>query len=291
MNFIQLKSRAKINLALDVISKRPDGYHELQTVMQTLSLHDTILIKKIDKFPFKLVCNLCWLPVDERNIVHKTAHLLINRFNIKDGIFIELQKNIPVSAGLGGGSGNCAATLIGMRKLFNLPLSNRELSEIGASLGADVPYCLIRGTVLAKGIGDKLTNLPPHPPTHVVLVRPPVAVSTAMIFSKLNLKNISKRPNINKLIRQIEIGSVKGIAKNFCNVLEDVTCNIHPMISEIKLKLLECGALGALMSGSGPTIFAYFEQYELAKHAINQIKTYFPSIRDVFLSSIFNPRT
>ncbi len=290
MNFILLKSRAKINIALDVIGKRPDGYHELQTIMQTLNLYDSILIKKVDKFPFKLVCNLCWLPTDEKNIVHKTANLLIERYNIKEGVFIELQKNIPVSAGLGGGSGNCAATLIGMRKLFNLPITNRELSEIGASLGADVPYCLKRGTVLAEGIGDKLTKLPSHPPVHVVLVRPPVAVSTAMVFGKLKLNEITVRPNIPAIMQALEQGDVKNIAGNFCNVLETVTHKLHPVILDIKNKLTEQDALGTLMSGSGPTVFAYFHDYRSAKKAISEIKKSFPNIRDIFLSSIFNPK-
>ncbi len=288
-----MKARAKINLALDVINRRQDGYHNLVSIMQTLSLYDTLLIKKVDKFPFKFVCNTKWLPTDDKNIVFKTAKLLINEYNIKDGVFIELVKNIPISAGLAGGSSDCAATLIGMRKLFDLPISNDELLSIGKSLGADVPYCIMRGTMLAEGIGEKLTPIiPPHPSNvYVLLVRPPIFVSTATVFKKLDLNKVTERPNIGGIIRHIRKGDIRGVARNFCNVLETVTINMHPIILDIKNTMQSCNTLGCLMSGSGPTVFGYFERKEHAFFAASVIKKRFPAIRDIFITTIFNPYT
>ncbi len=287
MNHIYLKANAKINLALDVIKKRDDGYHDLKMLMQSVGLHDTLLIKKVDKFPYKFVCNKRWLPTDDRNIVNRASKLLIERYNIKDGIFIELKKNIPVCAGMGGGSSDCAATLIGMRRLFSLPVSNEELMAIGKELGADVPFCLIRGTALAEGIGERLTPLKPHPKNvFIVILTPQIYVSTVTVFKNLDLSKITERPDINGMIEVMNAGDIKTLASMFCNVLETVTIPMYPIIAEIKEALMESGAMGALMSGSGPTVFGYFDDRLKADAALRIARKRFPDIREAFLTSV-----
>lgn len=289
MDCIYMKARAKINLALDVLSKRPDGYHEMKMVMQTLRLYDGIYIKRINKPKIKLACECKWLPLDEKNLVYKAAQVLIDKYSITDGVFIEINKVIPVSAGLAGGSSDCAATLLGMKKLFNLPISRKELLEIGKSLGADIPYCLTGGTILAEGIGEKLTHLPSHPNVSIVLVKPPIKVSTAFVFENLNLEKIKIHPNIDKMISCIQRQNLEGISNEFINVLETVTEEMHPIITDIKEILLSYNAIGTLMSGSGPTVFAYFRKREEALRAIEGIKASNPEIHEIFLTSIYNP--
>lgn len=288
MNYISLKANAKINLALDVIDKRDDGYHNLNMIMQTLKLHDNILIKKSNRVKLKLITNLGWLPVDERNLVHKAVSLIQKNYNVTSGVVVEIKKNIPISAGLGGGSADCAAALIGMRRLFNLLIPNNELLQIAKTLGADVPYCLMQGTVLAQGIGDKLTKLEPHPPVYVLLAKPNISVSTAGVFKSLDLQSIDKSPNINNIIKNIQLGNIKGIANNFCNVLESVTEVNYPIIKEIKKIMYNHGAMGALMSGSGPTVFAYFEHKKDAIATIKYLKQNKKSVREIYLTGIFN---
>jgi len=283
-----MKAHAKINLSLDILGKRSDGYHDMRSVMQTLHLHDDLTIKKIHKQKFKLVCNLNWLPVDSDNLVHKAATILIKNFNIESGIFIELNKKIPVAAGLAGGSSDCAATLLGIRKLFKLPISDAELSSIGKTLGADVPYCMTGGTVLAEGLGDQITKLPHHPQTLVVLAKPPISLSTSTVFKKFKLENVTERPNIEKMIDDIKNQNLHDIAGGFCNVLESVSLKLSPDIEKIKLTMLQNNALNSLMSGSGPTVFGYFQHKSDAVRAINSIKSENPNIREVFLTSIYN---
>lgn len=289
MDYIYLKARAKINLALDVISKREDGYHNLIMIMQTLNLHDTIYIKKADANTLKLSTNINRLPVNEKNIVYKAAQVLIEKYNIKDGVIINLHKNIPISAGLGGGSSDCASTLIGMRTLFKLNITNDELLQIGKSLGADVPYCLQRGTMLAEGIGDKLTKLPDHPPVYVLLAKPPINVSTALIFSQFDNTKVMSRPNIEEMITNLKNKNLKKVASGFCNVLETVTEKMHPIIISIKEIMISNNALGAIMSGSGPTVYGYFENKKDANKAFACINSDFPEIDEIHLTNIFNP--
>lgn len=283
-----MKARAKINLALDVLGKRDDGYHDMRSIMQTLYIHDGLFIKKIHKQKFKLVCNLKWLPVDSENLVYRAANLLIEKFDIKTGIFIELNKNIPIAAGLAGGSSDCAATLLGMRKLFNLPISNSELFEIGKSLGADIPYCMKGGTILAEGLGEVLTKIPPHPQTLVVLAKPSFSLSTATVFKKFDSTIVTERPNIDKMIVDIKNQDVTAIAKGFCNVLESVSINMHPEINRLKQIMISNNAIGSLMSGSGPTVFGYFKNKSDAISAIRAIKRDMPSTKEIFLTSVYN---
>lgn len=289
MNYINVYGNAKINLALDVLGKRPDGYHDLSTIMQSLTLKDHIYIRKIFAPTIKIVSNLKWLPTDERNLVYKACKALFDIYKPDRGVYIELTKVIPICAGLGGGSADCAATLHGIRKLFKLPVSDDRLLEIGKSLGADVPFCLKKGTMLAEGIGEKLVRLPDHPFIYVLLAKPNISVSTTKVFSALNMDHIEKRPDTAKIIGAIENNNIDFIAANLCNVLETVTIKQYPIISTIKEIMMKNGAKGALMSGSGPTVFGYFSRREEAYMTLRKLKTDL-MLREVYITSTYNGR-
>lgn len=288
MNYIQMKARAKINPALDVIGKREDGYHELKMIMQTVNVYDTLFIKKTLSNKIELSTNLVWLPNDGRNLVYKAAELLRSEYNIKNGLYINLNKSIPVAAGLAGGSSDCAAALIGIRNLFNLQIPNEKLYEYAKQLGADVPYCLLRGTALAEGIGEKLTKLNPFPKVFVLLAKPPISVSTASVFKSFDVNKVQKHPDIEKILFYIEKSDINGICSEMGNVLEDVTAKEYPIINELKNSMLENGALGSLMSGSGPTVFGFFETKSKAFNSMKVLKKDF-HIKDCFITTIFNP--
>ena len=285
---IYLKARAKINVSLDILGKRADGYHEMKMIMQTLDLHDGIYIKKIDKPRVKIVTSLLWLPTDQRNLAYRAAELLRQEYKINEGIFINIRKNIPVSAGLAGGSADCAATLVGIKQLFNLPISTKELMQIGQSLGADVPFCIMRGTALAEGIGERLTRLGPHPRVYVLLAKPSISVSTASVFKKFDINQVTKRPNTEKIIQYIEDKNKRGISNELCNVLESVTIEQHPIIAELKANMMENKAMGAMMSGSGPTVFGYFRCKGDAYRAMEQLKIAYPMIKELFVTKVYN---
>lgn len=289
MNCIYVKARAKINLALDVLGKRPDGYHNLQMIMQSLSLCDDIFIKKTKAPGVKLVSNNPLLPVNQENLAYQAAARLIEEFNIQHGIYIYLNKVIPVGAGLAGGSTNCAATLVALRKLLRLPITDTTLLEMGREFGADVPYCLMRGTAFAEGTGERLTRLQKHPDVTVLLAKPGVNISTKQVFSQYNPNNVTKRPNIPAMLKCIKNSDLKGIAKGFCNVLESVTISNYPEVSKIKEIMLELNALGAVMSGSGPTVFGYFDSKESARLALCCLTKEMPNLKEVFLTTVFNP--
>lgn len=285
---IILKARAKINLTLDVTGKREDNYHILEMIMQTISLYDKVYVKKIDKPVLRLKSNLDWLPADERNLAYMAAKLLKEEFQIKQGIFIELDKRIPVAAGLAGGSTDCAAVLIAVNRLFRLGLSKEELMKYGLRLGADVPYCIMRGTVLAQGIGEVLTPLSQQCPfCYVVLVKLPISVSTAFVYKNLSLQSIQSRPNTAKMIQSIENGDLEGVCNYLCNVLETVTISHYPEINKVKKRLLQLGAKGSLMSGSGPTVFGLFKEKETAQKAVLQLKEEL-KIKDIIFTTIFH---
>lgn len=289
MNYIKLKARAKINLTLDVLGKREDGYHDLKMIMQTVSLYDGVYMKKIEKGKIKVKSNLFWLPADERNLAHKAAKLLIDEFKLDNGIFIELNKQIPVAAGLAGGSSDCAAVLVGMNKLYQLKIPKNKLMEYGARLGSDVPYCILRGTALAEGVGDFLTKLPECPFCYVVLVKPPVSVSTAKVFRGLHLENIKERPQTEKMISCIEKKDIPGIGKYLCNVLENEVIPKYPEIKKVKEELMLAGAAGSIMSGSGPTVFGLFLEKEKALIAAERIREIF-TYKDIFVTTMFENR-
>ena len=287
MNFINLKARAKINLTLDVLNKRDDGYHNLQMIMQTISLYDGVYIEKINKNFVKLKSNISWLPTDEKNLAYKAAIFLKEKFKLKEGIFIELDKKIPVAAGLAGGSSDCAAVLVGINKIFNLHLSKRKLMEYGLNFGSDVPYCIMRGTALAEGRGEILKKLNPCPHMWIVVVKPPISVSTAYIFKNLDLSKINKRPNTKEFINYINDKDYINICKNLCNVLETVTIPMHTIIGDIKELLINNGADGALMSGSGPSVFGFFQDKDKAYIAAENIRNEL-NFRSIYVAETFN---
>ena len=264
---LKLKSLAKINLGLDVLGTRENGYHDVRMVMQTIYLYDNVTLQKTEEPGIQLTTNLFYLPVDEKNIAYKAAKILMDEFQIPGGVKIDLDKHIPVAAGMAGGSSNAAAVLVGMNRLFHLGLSEQELMDRGVQLGADVPYCVMRGTVLAEGIGEILTPLAPLPKCYVLIAKPATSVSTKVVYEKLDSKEIEDHPDIDGIIAGLEAGDLNQVCASMGNVLERVTIEDHPIIEEIKEVMKEFGALNAMMSGSGPTVFGIFSDKKLAKEA------------------------
>jgi len=288
MRFVTLRANAKINLAIEVLGKRDDGYHDLRMIMQTLKLHDDLFIKKTEQNTIRMRSNVVWLPTDDRNLVYRATKLIIDNYNITNGVQIDLTKNIPVSAGLGGGSADCAATLIGMRKLFNLRISNRQLMELGATLGADVPFCVLQGTALVEGIGDRVKKIAPHPFVYVLLAKPNISVSTATIFGDFDISRVERKNDIYKIVKSIERKNIHAICRDFFNDLETVTTVKYPIINNIKNIMLENGASGAMMSGSGPTVFGYYRNRLDAYKAMKAIRMADRSVKEIYLTSTFN---
>lgn len=272
MDKIKLKALGKINLGLDVLGRRPNGYHDVRMVMQTVYLYDQILLEKTDKEGISLKTNLFYLPVNENNLAYRAAKMLIDEFAIKEGVHISLEKHIPVAAGMAGGSSNAAAVLYGMNRLFQLGLTDQELMERGVKLGADVPYCIMRGTVLAEGIGEELTPLPAMPKCHVLLAKPPISVSTQKVYEKLDAQEVTKHPDIDGILLGLQTGDLKKITSSMGNVLENVTITEYPQIESIKDVMKEEGALNAMMSGSGPTVFGIYDDKMLARRAAARIR-------------------
>lgn len=287
MKQIKLNARGKINITLDVLRKREDGYHDLSMIMQTVNLCDNLSIKITNSGNIEMTSNYSWLPCDERNLVYKAAALMKEKYDIKEGISLHLDKNIPVAAGMAGGSSDCAATLIGIRNLLKINASDKELMALGKTLGADVPYCILRGTALAEGIGEKLTQLSPFPDTILLIVKPPINVSTATVFGSLDLSKVDKHPDNKKMIELIKNKDLQGICDNMCNVLESVTIKNYPIIDTIKKSMINNGAMGSLMSGSGPTVFGFFENYDMALKALKYIRSKH-HIREIYITTVFN---
>lgn len=271
MNEINLKANGKINLSLDVLRKRDDGYHEVQMIMQSINLHDEVCIEIIDDGIY-VSCNKPWVPSGSDNIAYKAAELLMKRYKIKKGVNIKIIKNIPVSAGLAGGSTDAAAVIKGINKLFSLNLDQKELMELGKTIGADVPFCIKGGTMLSEGIGELLTPVKPFSNVNILLVKPKISVSTAWVYKNLDINNISERPNIQSILDAIDKRDIGYVANSMKNVLETVTIKKYGVIEEIKQELLELGALGSMMSGSGPTVFGIFENKEKAHFAYEKIQ-------------------
>ncbi len=269
---LEMKALAKINLGLDVIGRRDNGYHDVRMVMQTIYLYDNVTLEKTEEPGIQLKTNLSYLPVDEKNIAYKAAKLLMDEFAIREGVKIILEKRIPVAAGMAGGSSNAAAVLVGMNRLFQLNLSEQELMERGVNLGADVPYCVMRGTVLAEGIGEILTPLAPLPKCYILVAKPGISVSTKVVYEKLDSHEIEDHPDIDGLIEGLDAGDLKQVASTMGNVLERVTIDDYPIIEEIKTMMKKHGALNAMMSGSGPTVFGIFEEKHVAKQAMQKIR-------------------
>ena len=262
---LQLKAYAKINLGLDVVRRREDGYHEVRMIMQSVKLFDKLTFRLLEEDTIRLKTNLGFLPVDENNLVYQAVKVLKERDHVRQGLEIDLFTCIPVAAGMAGGSTDCAAALVGASKLFGLQLGKEQLMELGVQLGADVPYCIMRGTALSEGIGEILTPLPSIPECKILIAKPPIAVSTKFVYEHLDAQGIEKHQDIDGMIEAIRAGSLRGITDRLENVLETVTIPAYPVIDEIKQKMIKGGALNALMSGSGPTVFGIFEDEERAE--------------------------
>ena len=244
---IVLKSYGKINLGLDVLRRREDGYHEVRMIMQTVGLYDVLTMKKRKDDKIEMTCNLSFLPTDERNLVYKAVKLIKDKYHIKDGVEINLSKRIPVAAGMAGGSSNCAAALKGMNQLFDLGLSIDELCEIGVTLGADVPYCIWGGTALSEGIGEKLSRVDAMPDCYILIAKPGISVSTAFVYKNLDLPALSKHPDIDGMLECLKEKDLTGICDRLENVLETVTIKEYPIIEKVKKHLMDQGAKGALI--------------------------------------------
>lgn len=289
MEQINLKAMAKINLGLDVMRKREDGYHEVRMIMQSIHLYDKLCIAKMKRNGIFVETNLRFLPTNENNLVYKAAKLLMDEFGIEQGILIRLQKYIPVSAGMAGGSTDAAAVLYGVNRLFRLGLSAEQLMERGVKIGADVPYCIMRGTALSEGIGEKLTPLPPMPPCHVLIAKPGISVSTKFVYENLNVPGLKFHPDIDGIIEAIREQDLKGVSALLSNVLESVTIKEYPVIEDIKNFMKEHGALNAIMSGSGPTVFGLFGEERTAQRACQDLKNK-GLAKQVYLTDIYNRR-
>lgn len=289
MDKMELKALGKINLGLDVLGRRENGYHDVRMVMQTLYLYDQITIEKTEKPGIELSTNLFYLPVNENNLAYRAADLLMQEFGVEEGVKITLEKHIPVAAGMAGGSSNAAAVLYGINRMFSLGLSQEELMERGVKLGADVPYCIMRGTVLAEGIGEILTPLPAMPRCTVLVAKPPISVSTKLVYEKLDAHEIENHPDIDGVLEGLKRQDLKKIASSMGNVLERVTVEEYPVIEEIKEMMKENGALNAMMSGSGPTVFGLYSDKRMAKEAAQKIKES-GIAKQVYVTNIHNAR-
>ena len=288
-NDISLKALAKINLGLDVVRRREDGYHEVRMIMQTIYLYDRLDIKRTKEPGIQIQTNLSFLPVNENNLIYKAAKLLMDEFSITDGVSVKLDKRIPVAAGMAGGSTDAAAMLIGVNRLFSLGLTKRQLMERGVQIGADVPYCIMRGTALAEGIGEALSPLPPMVKCPVLSAKPSISVSTKFVYQNLKLDDTTIHPDIDRLIDDIKAKNLYDIAAHMGNVLETVTIPNYPVIDEIKKHMLSNGAVGAMMSGSGPTVFGLFDDEDTAKKAYKAMRSSHLA-RQVYLTSVYNNR-
>ena len=287
-----LKAYGKVNLGLDVVRRREDGYHEVRMIMQTVGIYDRIDLMRRDQPGIGIETNLYYLPDNENNLAYKAARLLMDEFDIKEGVNIRIKKFIPVAAGMAGGSSDAAAVLFGVNKMFSLGLSMEELMKRGVRLGADVPYCLMRGTALSEGIGEILTPLDPVPQCQVLIAKPSVSVSTKFVYENLHVNQLPKtaQPDIDRLMRAIEDRDLRGLAENMGNILETVTIPAHPVIQDIKDKMMAMGAVGAMMSGSGPTVFGLFMSPARAEEAYEEMRygSAASMARQVYLTRFYN---
>jgi 4-diphosphocytidyl-2-C-methyl-D-erythritol kinase len=285
------KAPAKINLLLDVLYKRDDGYHELETVMTMVDLADRLELEDLAEDRIELVCHSGVIPLDERNLAFQAARLLKERYQVSRGVRIVLDKHVPVAAGLAGGSSDAAAVLRGLNRLWRLGLSGQELEELGAELGSDVPFCVRGGTVIARGRGERLESVPSPPPCWVVLAKPPISVSTADVYGRLNLQEPRRHPSLARMIDALNRRSFADICRELGNVLEDVTLPLYPEIRQIKACMTKMGADGVLMSGSGPTVFGLVERETKAMRLYNGLRGFCREVYAVRLLADPAPRS
>lgn len=284
---MRLQAFAKINLGLDVLGKREDGYHEVRMIMQTIRMYDQLDMRKSVEPGIHLTTNKKYIPVDENNLVWRAVKLMMDTCGIMEGVSIHLHKVIPVAAGMAGGSSDAAATLVGMNRLFHCGLSKEKLMELGVQIGADVPYCVLRGTALAEGIGEKLTVLPPMPDCWILIGKPGISVSTKYVYTTLDLNTDTVHPDIDGMKKALEDGNLYGITERMGNVLQDVTIPAYPEVERIKEQMKALGAVNAMMSGSGPTVFGIFDNEEKAQKACQKLRES-GSCQQVFLTVPFN---
>lgn len=278
---MRIKAYAKVNISLDIVGKREsDGYHLLKMIMQGIDLYDVIDVDK-QKEGITIKCNKAYVPVDERNLAYKAAALFKETYNIKEGVKINITKNIPVSAGLAGGSTDGAAVLKAMNKLFNINASNEELMKIGLKLGADIPYCIQGGTALCEGIGEIITPLDSFKDKILVLVKPGFGVSTKEVYKNFDISKVRKHPETEKLIEAMKNNDIEYVAENMKNLLENVTLRKHKILIRIKEEMNSCGAIGSMMSGSGPSVFAFFDDMLKAQMCFEKMKNKY---YDVFIT-------
>lgn len=272
MEQLRRNAYAKINLGLDVLRRREDGYHEVKMIMQTIDLYDTLTFCRKKEPGIVLKIDKENLSAGRDNLICRAAERLFAETGISEGVEIFLEKRIPIAAGMAGGSTDAAATLMGLNELFGFGFSLEQLQALGVTLGADIPYCLMGGTALSEGIGEVLTKLPAPPPCVLVVAKPDIDVSTKFVYENLHADTLAYHPDIDGMEEAIRNGSLSGIAKRIGNVLETVTVRKYPVIDEIKEQMKKAGALNALMSGSGPTVFGLFTEKEPADAAAEQIR-------------------
>ena len=273
MDKLALKAYGKINLGLDVLRKRPDGYHDLKMIMQMVDVYDDIVITKTDRKDEIVVATDKFVLENEKgNLAYMAVKLLFDEFNIHQGIEIKINKRIPIAGGMAGGCSDCATTLMGINKMFDLKLSKEDLMKRGVKLGADVPYCVLGKTAIAEGIGEILTPLPTPPSCYVIIAKPPVSVSTAFVYGNIRPDEITKRPNIDGMAEAIKNGDLYKMSSLLYNVMEDVTVPEYPIIADIKKMMIENGALNSIMSGSGPTVFGIYDNLEKAENTMKLLK-------------------
>ena len=281
---VTVEANAKINLTLDILGKRPDGFHEVAMVMQTIGLHDTLVMEKTER-DIELSINVPWLKADEKNLAWRAAELIRQEYGLEGGVRIELTKRIPVAAGLAGGSADAAAVLKGMNDLYGLQLTEEKLCELGARLGSDIPFCIMGGTMLATGRGEVLTRLSDMPETWVVLAKPRISVSTAWAYQNYDEQGAERHPDNEAIKQAIARGNRKAVAGLLCNVLESVTIKKYDVIAEYKQMMLDKGAMASMMSGSGPTVFGLAKSREQAEAIADVLRQ--ETNADVFVTRTF----
>lgn len=284
---MRLRALAKINLGLDITGKRADGYHDVRMVMQTIQMYDTLELQKKEEPGITFQTNLGFLPCDERNLAYKAAKMLMDEFHVQEGLSIRLDKFIPVAAGMAGGSSDAAAAFVGVNRLFHLNLSEQELMERAIRVGADVPYCIMRGTALAEGIGEKLTRLPAVPQCWILVGKPGITVSTKTAYENLRLDRIERHPDIDGMVEDIRRGDLYAMVDKMENVFEPGIIRSYPVIQEIKERMEQNGALKAMMSGSGPTVFGVFDDREKMDVAAAVLRES-GLARTVFATEVYN---
>ncbi len=281
------RAYAKINIGLDVLRRRADGYHEVKMIMQTVDIYDELVLERRKEPGIELRMDNSDLPSGGDNLICRAADLLFREKKITEGVNISLTKRIPIAAGMAGGSADAAAALRGLNELFDMGYSLKELQALGVGLGADIPYCLAGGTMLSEGIGEILTPLPAPPAAHLVIAKPDINVSTAFVYGNLHADSLAWHPDIDGMIAALQKGDLDGITDRLGNVLETVTVKAHPVIEQIRELLRKQGAENALMSGSGPTVFGIFKEKETAARAAEAVERG-QLAKQIFVTTFYN---